>query len=335
MKKVILSTLALVGLVSLVNAQATTPPNVAWSENFENFTLGSVGNDFTAATPGQGAIYMLNGTATDYQIEDNAPNGKGLVIMTGAGSANTDTRYAIHGNDATDTSGNYIKGTFDLYTGWGGGLGKGHITLFDPSTSGVAAIAGIGYNSETKGIFGTGRISNNGTVGYYHVSLTGANTTDTTWVKLGFVYNKSTGQIDWVTPQGTYNMNSNPAVTYHPNLVLEDIYIMGQGNPGNFGPNDFTFDNIHIEYSNTATLNLEDTVVKATGVKVYPNPTVDVLKITAKSKVDAVEIFDISGKKIDATVKNNEVDVRSYAPGTYMINVITKDGKTMTKFIKK
>ena len=333
MKKVLLSTLALVGLINLTNAQA----NVIWSQNFESLNIGSVGTDVTATTPGQGNIYLYRGAPSDYEIKDSgAPHGKTLAMYTGAGTANaTDMREAAYLNGATDTSGRYIKGYFDLFTGWAGGLGKGHITLWDATPSpGVAAIAGIGYNSENQGIFGTGRLSVNGSVAYYHVDLQGATANTATWIRLGFVYDKTNGQINWITPNGTYNMNSNTSVTYHPNLNPVEANATAQVNPQNFGINDFEFDNIHIEYSNSSVLNLEETPIKATGVMVYPNPTTDVVKITAKSKVDAVEVFDLSGKKIAAEVKNNEVDVRSYAPGTYLINVITKDGKTMTKFIK-
>lgn len=330
MKKVLLSLAMLVGVATQVNAQ------VILDQNFDAMNPGNLSSDTTGNTPGQGDLYTINGADYDYQIVSLDPNyGNSLWVMTGDGyNAQTgiDNRVVLYENqlypDATST---YVKGYFDLYTGSAGGLGKAHITLFDNQ----GAIAGIGYDNETKLIIGTGMISVNGSAGYYHVDLSNSHVTDQTWVRLAFVYNMSTGQIDWIAPNGSYNLNNNAAVSYVPNLDPWDVRFYAQAKPNNFGNSDFVIDNVHIEYSSNNVLNLEDAPIKATGVKVYPNPTADILKITAKSKVDAIEIYDMSGKKIEAQLKDNEVNVESFVPGTYMIYVITKDGKTLTKFIKK
>lgn len=328
MKRILLSLCLLAGIYQ-ANAQ------VIWSQNFDSFAQGDLSATTDGSAPGQGGIYALNGTPGDFQIMDfGTPHNNILYIFTGPSYSSTSSdnnRYVIYDDVPAPAAGNtYIKGSFDIYTGNAGGLGKGHLTLF----SDTSAIAGIGYNNETKVLIGTGYMSLNGSAGYWHVTLTGSNVSDATWIRVGFVYNRTTGQIDWVTPFGTYNMNNNATHIYYPNLLPEEAYIVAQTNANNFGSSDFAFDNINVEYSNDATLNLNETPTRVTGVKVYPNPTTDILKISAKSKVDAIEIYDMSGKKVEAQLRDNEVNVESLTPGTYLIYVITKDGKTLTKFIK-
>lgn len=70
-------------------------------------------------------------------------------------------------------------------------------------------------------------------------------------------------------------------------------------------------------------------------INIYPNPVTDFLNIQSDTKVDLVTVYDISGKKVNVSLINNKVDVRSIPSGAYIINIETKDGKTTKKFIKK
>ena len=330
MKKVILSALVLTGIISTANAQSI------WTENYTAATLGNATTVTNGSAAGYGGVYYLQGAPSDYKIADGgAPYGNALEIYTGSGVASEDQRIILKEvTVAPAANSTFVKGTFDFFTGWGGGFGRSLVILTNPDSTN-STIGGIGYDNVSKTILGMGKFIKTST-GAVETTLYGLvnNITDATWIKLGFIYNKTTGQIIWSLPTGNLTLNSTSGNTPIPNQSLDTIEIHNFPMANNFGFNDFAYDNINFEYSDNATLNLEELPILATGVKVYPNPTTDVLKITAKSKVDSVEIFDLSGKKIVAEVKNNEVDVRSYTPGTYLINVITKDGKTMTKFIK-
>ncbi|WP_394331777.1 T9SS type A sorting domain-containing protein [Chryseobacterium jejuense] len=67
----------------------------------------------------------------------------------------------------------------------------------------------------------------------------------------------------------------------------------------------------------------------------YPNPVTDLLHIKSKENVNKVEIYDISGRKMSADLNDNQVNVKNLNPGSYIINIETKKGKTTEKFIKK
>lgn len=68
---------------------------------------------------------------------------------------------------------------------------------------------------------------------------------------------------------------------------------------------------------------------------VYPNPTSDYLKINTTAKVSSVEVFDISGKKVQAELEGTTVDVQNLEKGSYIIKINGAEGTATQKFIKK
>lgn len=74
---------------------------------------------------------------------------------------------------------------------------------------------------------------------------------------------------------------------------------------------------------------------KANPLDIYPNPTSDLLYIKSDSKIKGIEIYDVSGKKINVTWNDNKVDVKGIPSGAYIINIQTENGKITKKFIKK
>ena len=337
MKKVLLSAFALATFATAANAQTII------AESFNSQAVGSLAPDATGTAPGATGFYTEGNDPYDFYVMPLDPAyGNSVMVLNGAGAASTDTRYAYKEITATPAAGNtIIKGTVDINTGNRTGNAIAHFSVYNWTSDGLKLLTGAGYNANalttTGNLIGMGRFTANATnvTSNYNITLGTTQIPSNTWIRMGFTYNPATGETRWATPAGTYVSTSITTLTSLPNIgAATDLFIISTPGTGNSASTDIYFDNLNVEYSNNTTLNLEETPIKATGVMVYPNPTSDVVKITAKSKVDAVEIFDLSGKKIAAEVKNNEVDVRSYAPGTYLINVITKDGKTMTKFIK-
>ncbi|AZA76737.1 T9SS C-terminal target domain-containing protein [Chryseobacterium sp. G0186] len=86
----------------------------------------------------------------------------------------------------------------------------------------------------------------------------------------------------------------------------------------------------------TGTLGTSEvSKASASAISVYPNPATDVLNIKSKEKVNTIEIYDVSGRKVPAELNGDKVNVRNLNPGSYIINIETKAGKTTEKFIKK
>lgn len=90
-----------------------------------------------------------------------------------------------------------------------------------------------------------------------------------------------------------------------------------------------------IAINNEAALSVKETVGNDTAIAIYPNPTTDMLHISSDEKVNGVAIFDMTGRRMNADLKENQVNVNHLEKGNYIITVSTKKGKVSKKFIKK
>ncbi|MGE8552663.1 MAG: T9SS type A sorting domain-containing protein [Chryseobacterium jejuense] len=93
------------------------------------------------------------------------------------------------------------------------------------------------------------------------------------------------------------------------------------------------FDNIKI--NDELVLSVKETMPDAKTFILYPNPVTDILHIKSKEKVNKVEIYDTSGRQVSAGLDGDRVNVKNLNPGSYIIKIETKQGKTSEKFIKK
>lgn len=71
-------------------------------------------------------------------------------------------------------------------------------------------------------------------------------------------------------------------------------------------------------------------------ISVYPNPFVDVLKISDVKGVKSVSVNDISGREVKSLAPNAELNLSSLKAGLYIVNLKMEDGSVKTfKAIKK
>lgn len=92
-----------------------------------------------------------------------------------------------------------------------------------------------------------------------------------------------------------------------------------------------------ISGDNVSTLATNENNLTENYVKVYPNPTTDVLKISGTDAWKSVKILDASGRLIREIkdLKNNKIDVSSLSKGTYQLILLNENTNLSTKFIKK
>lgn len=85
--------------------------------------------------------------------------------------------------------------------------------------------------------------------------------------------------------------------------------------------------------SNTA-LNIKE--IKTVDVNIYPNPTADFVNVKSKVEVSSISIFNMEGRKLSETYKENRIDLSSYSTGVYFLHIVLKDGTAFKhKIIKK
>jgi hypothetical protein len=75
--------------------------------------------------------------------------------------------------------------------------------------------------------------------------------------------------------------------------------------------------------------------LSSTSLEVYPNPTSDIINLTANTdKIKQIKLFSITGQLLlDERVDNKEhsISVRSFAAGTYYLDVILESGQISKK----
>ncbi len=99
--------------------------------------------------------------------------------------------------------------------------------------------------------------------------------------------------------------------------------------------NNLNGDNYYIAVLEEEVLTTNE-VDKNNTLKIYPNPTSDFINIVTKEKINNIEIYDSTGRKIISELNsNNRIDVRKLINGVYYIRVTTDKNNLTSKFIKK
>ncbi len=111
-------------------------------------------------------------------------------------------------------------------------------------------------------------------------------------------------------------------------------YYVTNGGPSGSNSDLIGIDTFSVDRPNSS-LGTNEIASGSKSVAVYPNPATDYISIKTEEKINAVEIFDITGRKVPVVVDGNRVNVRNLNAGTYIISFETKAGKATEKFIKK
>lgn len=82
-------------------------------------------------------------------------------------------------------------------------------------------------------------------------------------------------------------------------------------------------------YQSTANLNELPTVA----VAIYPNPSNDFITIDSDVQIERVSVIAADGK-VMIEQKGNTVDVSNLMTGVYLVNVMTSEGYSQTRFVK-
>ncbi|MEY8760811.1 T9SS type A sorting domain-containing protein [Chryseobacterium tongliaoense] len=335
MKKALSNAAFLFVLFNTINAQTLQ------NDNFNSYTIGNVGTDITSTTPGQGGFYTLftGGANSDAQIVNvDASHGNSLQL-TGSATA-TGQKYMwkdglVAAWAARTPGNNIIKLNFNLYTGSvTGGVGRGAAMIYDTTTH--KTLVGIGYNYATKKIIGIGRYTDNttGQTANFGFNLGATTYPANTWIPLSCTFDKTTGVATWTTPENSYDAGPG----YTPAAVGEDPFEMdfvSAVEAGNTVAHITSFDDYTLMATNTAVLGTKEAVAEENSILVYPNPATDFINVESKLPITKIEIFDTAGRKVNAELDHDKIDVRSLIPGTYIITIEAKGSQFSRKFIKK
>lgn len=147
----------------------------------------------------------------------------------------------------------------------------------------------------------------------------------------------------------TINLTFDPAQAGCYVLEVYDAY--ADGISGNYGNGYFTLsspagqivrDNgaygamarYYLNFTNNGSGNMGiGDVENGSAVAVYPNPVEDVLNVNAEG-LRNVEVMDMSGRLVMSST-NAQVNVSTLSNGLYMVRVVSENGVTVKKIVKK
>jgi len=70
-------------------------------------------------------------------------------------------------------------------------------------------------------------------------------------------------------------------------------------------------------------------------IKIYPNPSSNIVNIISSNYIEEISIYDINSKKVFGSITSAIIDVSSLHSGLYFIKVKTDQGEFSQKFIKE
>ncbi len=339
MKKTLLL-VTLLGGCLFVNAQ------LLQSDDFSALTLGNVGTDMTGVTPGQGGYltFSNSGANSDWQIVNEGGTYGNVFQLTGPPTSTVATKFmwkdGLPDLWTSRTSGNdIIEIEYDFFTGPATtSKNTMDVRLYNAS---FQAVAGLRFVMETKVITGLARYEDANNAENTYVFNLGASSAPMplapdTWVRIGFAFNKTTGEVTWRGPGfsrvlGGSEMGVDPA----------EVDFLATTGTGNASAAIGKFDNLTIRATASEALLVVEEIEApvSNSIKLYPNPVNDVLTLNVTNlTISNIEIMDLNGRMVKVISGNNTSDVKinvsDLSAGVYMINIYSENNKTTKKFMK-
>lgn len=336
MKKLLLS-------IAFLTTSFYSQAQVLLSDNFNSLTVGNIGTDITGATTGQGGFYTdaAGGAATNFQIVNEGGAYGNVVQLTGSSTA-TGTRYlwrdGLTAAWTGRTAGNdIIEVDYEFFTG-PVTTSKNTVRVILYNSDYTKVLGGLSMVLDTKVISGLSYYDNAGTLGNYLFNLgsTPVALTANTWVRVGFSFNKTTGEVIFRGPGFDGSVPGAGAGTD----PAEIDYIMTAGT-GNALAGVGKYDNLVAKASATDTLlGVKSNQLTDAGFSVYPNPAMNVINFsnTTDAVVSSIEMTDMNGRivkseKVNAT--EGQISVSDLTTGMYMMKITTDQGTAVKKIVKQ
>lgn len=339
--------------------------------------IGNIGTDLTGVTPGQNnwqtsiaATASPPGQNSDFQIV-NVGGLYGNAIQIIGPSSTTGSRFMFKGglpaSWATRTVGNdIIEVEAEIFTGPATtSRNSFRIYLYSDETV-TKPIAGIGVTKNATVTTSNGTVQTNyqnlvsgyahydnaGTIGFFSFGLGTVtpfqiSTTDDTWLKVGFSFNKTTGEVKWKIPSLSISgFVIGAAAGLNPKEI--DL-IVATGNTAAVGVTfpainnaasaTVLFDNLLVKASSTDTLlGVNNNTLLSSQLSIFPNPSNGIVTILApEMAINSIEMSDINGRIVKITKVNGlnetQINVSDLAKGVYFLKIASDKGIATKKLV--
>jgi hypothetical protein len=351
-------TLLILFVVTL--SSVTLNAQVLTSEDFTTLVVGNIGTDLTGATAGQGgwSTYVASGSTnsanSNFAIANVAGTNGNVIQITGSNAA-TGTRYlwkdGLPALWTSRTTGNdIIEVEYDIFTGPSttslNGFG---VYLYSDETTPKAicgmrldknaTISSVAYTNVIRGL---SYYNNAGTLNTYIFGLGASATTpqvtllDNTWYRVGFSFNKTTGEIKWKGP-GINGYVMGAALGLNPG----EIDFVSTAGTANAVAAVGSFDNYIVTATSAdSLLETDELLISENNFTITPNPATDYLTISnpKNSLINSISITDLNGRTVKQlnfdTVSDLYVTITDLQTGVYMLTINSDKGAITKKVIK-
>ena len=146
--------------------------------------------------------------------------------------------------------------------------------------------------------------------------------------------------VEWLPDY--YRLSDDGSQPGYVWIVLRDIDNNGQidlveSQPRIHQVNSVIRNSLHWEWNGSsfsnAQLSIEDEMLD-NSLKIFPNPTEDILFIKGNKNLMSVSIYNMLGKEVLSKMNTNNIDVKVLPKGVYIIKISDDVGQINRKFIK-
>jgi len=328
------------------------------NENFNSLIIGNLntnidgsaaGQDgwFTTATNGAAPTTTNNASVANFQIVANGNNSsQGFLLQTPNGDKGTRKMWQ-NGLPALwasrDVGKDIIEVEYELFTGPATG-NVANVDVWIQANNGANTVYPVGmrYSPATRSLRGLIYKNDGGFIQTSIMFTSSVTYEPNVWLRIGFSYNVSTGEVIWKGPNGILSNSSlYNSSNWVPNSILTELSInVSVPTTGliNSTTSDIIFDNFIVRAVTTSTLALDNVQNVDNKISLSPNPANSNLNIHSKDNILNIKILDVNGRiilnKNNLNSNTTNIDVSNLKSGIYMAIVENESGVEKTKFIK-
>jgi len=84
---------------------------------------------------------------------------------------------------------------------------------------------------------------------------------------------------------------------------------------------------------NASGVNISPIVTEE--IMIYPNPAINSFRVNAEKQVEAINLYDITGKLVQQVLNSNEMNVADIRPGLYIVKIKAGSAESVSKLLIK
>ena len=89
-----------------------------------------------------------------------------------------------------------------------------------------------------------------------------------------------------------------------------------------------------MKYSDVMVTGTKE-IIQKTSVKLFPNPTTGTVIFESNEEIELIEIYSLTGQKVNSFTNTNNIDISEFTPGIYIARVIAGNKIATKRIIKE